>query len=142
MYHKTFNKLKFCFCIAAALLIHGLTGQPAGAEGGKHGAHVHGVAHINVALEGNELHIEFKSPAVNIIGFEHSPGTEMEKKAVREVVEMLKDGEKVFKLTSRAGATLREAAVTAGHDDEMFHNEHGKQEPDHHGHGHGRERHA
>lgn len=135
MYHKKFNKLKTCFCIGAALLIHGVMGQPAGAEGGNHGAHVHGIAHINVALEKNEVYIEFKSPAANIIGFEHSPGNEMEKRAVREAAERLKAGEKIFKFDSGAGVTLKEAVVTTGDEDERHHGEHEKHETEHHGDG-------
>ena len=45
-----------------------------------HKAHVHGVAHLNVALEDNELYIEFISPAANIVGFEHQPKTEKTKR--------------------------------------------------------------
>ena len=41
-----------------------------------HDAHVHGVAHLNVALEGNDLYIELTSPAANIVGFEHDPRTQ------------------------------------------------------------------
>ena len=42
------------FCIQAAEYRH-------------HEAHEHGVAHMNVAVERNELYIEFISPAANIV---------------------------------------------------------------------------
>jgi Protein of unknown function (DUF2796) len=44
------------------------------AERREHGAHEHGVAELNLALDGKELWIEFSSPAVNLVGFEHTPG--------------------------------------------------------------------
>ena len=37
------------------------------AEYRHHEAHEHGVAHMNVAFEGNELYIELISPAANIV---------------------------------------------------------------------------
>jgi Protein of unknown function (DUF2796) len=43
------------------------------AEHREHGPHVHGVAQLNVALDGNVLWIELNSPAMNIVGFEHAP---------------------------------------------------------------------
>ena len=34
-------------------------------------AHIHGLATLTLALEGNSLEIEFESPAANLVGFEH-----------------------------------------------------------------------
>jgi hypothetical protein len=79
-----------------------------------HKAHVHGVAHMNVALEDNELYIEFTSPAANIIGFEHHPKTEEQKIAVNEAIETLKAGEKLFVMPPRVGASLVKSDVDTG----------------------------
>ena len=38
-----------------------------------HGAHVHGVANLNMAFAGGALEMEFESPAMSILGFEHRP---------------------------------------------------------------------
>ena len=40
------------------------------AEHASLGAHEHGVAQLNVALDGNTLEIELESPAMNLVGFE------------------------------------------------------------------------
>jgi len=135
MSFKKLNIPKFCFCFTIVFIVYGLNVQSVCSEERHHGSHVHGIAHINVALEKNELYIEVKSPAANIVGFEHSPGNEKEKRAVKEAVETLKAGEKVFKLTSRAGAILKEADVTTGHEDEAHNDdEHEKHDAGHHEH--------
>jgi hypothetical protein len=117
-----------------------------------HKAHVHGIAHLNIALEGNELYVEFTSPAVNIVGFEHQPKTEKEKHAVKEAIETLKAGEKLFIMPPRAGATLTEASVESeidyeskdshGHDEDARHHDDEKHDKEHHDeHKHGEEHH-
>ena len=42
-------------------------------------AHVHGLASINLAMQGDELQIEFISPAEGLVGFEYEPSTAAEK---------------------------------------------------------------
>ena len=134
MYLKKLNIPILCLCVFA-VLFYDLNLKPVGAEHGHHESHVHGVAHINVALEKHELYIEVISPAANIVGFEHPPGNEKEKEAVRKAVDILKAGEKAFKLTSRAGAVLKEALVTTGHEDEGHHeDEHEKSHDEQHEH--------
>ena len=67
-----------------------------------HKAHEHGVAHMNVAFEGNELYIELISPAANIVGFEHHPRSEAQRASVEKAIETLKAGEALFILPSGA----------------------------------------
>ena len=43
-------------------------------------AHVHGVAEINIAVEGSKADVEFRAPAENIMGFEHEAKSESDKK--------------------------------------------------------------
>jgi hypothetical protein len=92
-----------------------------------HQAHEHGVAHLNVALEGNDLFIEFTSPAANIVGFEHHPRTDEQKAAVRKAIETLKAGESLFVLALGAEGNLAESTVTTDIEDDSNHeseNEH------------------
>jgi hypothetical protein len=81
------------------------------AEYRHHEAHEHGVAHMNVAFEGNELYIEFISPAANIVGFEHPPRTREQKTAVMAAIKKLEAGEGLFVLPSGAGGRLIESKV-------------------------------
>jgi Protein of unknown function (DUF2796) len=82
------------------------------AEHREHGPHVHGVAELNVALDGNVLWIELSSPAVNLVGFEHAPQDAEQKAAVRQATENLQDGARVFGTSPDAGCELTEAKVT------------------------------
>lgn len=94
----------------------------------EHGAHVHGMAALNVAVEREAVHLELHSPAANIVGFEHAPASTAEHEAVKRAVERLEAGEALFKFTSRAGCRLEDARVdtplkTAGdhHDGDQDH---------------------
>ena len=98
-----------------------------------HGAHVHGIAHLNVALEGKKLYMEFVSPAANIVGFEHAPKTQAERDAVESARNTLKNGEAVFKLPPAAGARLVEASVVSEAEHDTHHDaEHGHEGEGHH----------
>ena len=76
-----------------------------------HEAHEHGVAHMNVALEGNELFIEFISPAANIVGFEHHPRTPEQKDAVNDAVNKLRTGDRLFILSAGSEGQLVKSNV-------------------------------
>ena len=57
----------------------------------EHGAHEHGRGTLDVALEGEELVVELRMPAVNVVGFEHAPGTDAEREAVRQALARFED---------------------------------------------------
>lgn len=64
-----------------------------------HGAHVHGSAALNIALDNNMLFIEFDSPAFNLVGFEHEPTNEAQKSALLNVKKTLNSAELLFRFT-------------------------------------------
>lgn len=76
-----------------------------------HEAHEHGVARLNVAVEGNNLYIELRSPAANIVGFEHPPRTGAQKDAVSRALKELKAGDKWFIPSPGSGSRLASARV-------------------------------
>jgi len=49
---------------------------------GTHEAHVHGEAEITLILQDDELAINFESPAVNLVGFEHQPENDQQRKVL------------------------------------------------------------
>jgi hypothetical protein len=65
-------------------------------HGHSHGAHVHGVAQIDVAIEGKTLVIALESPADNLLGFERAPKTEAEKAKLKTVTEQLNKAATLF----------------------------------------------
>jgi hypothetical protein len=46
------------------------------------GAHEHGVASLNVALDGQTLELQLESPAMNLVGFEHAAKSDADKAKV------------------------------------------------------------
>lgn len=77
----------------------------------QHDPHVHGVGNLDLALEGSEVHLGLDSPAANLIGFEHAPATEDEKQTLAQALELLKDGEKLFRFPPAAECRLAQAGV-------------------------------
>jgi hypothetical protein len=69
----------------------------------QHGAHEHGAAELKLVWEKNVVTIELETPAVNIVGFEHAPRTDAQKKAVRDAVATLRGADKLFHFTPEAG---------------------------------------
>jgi len=104
----TINANKAFSLLASMILITCLINLQEGvaAETRHHEAHEHGVAHLNIALEGENLIIEFTSPAINIVGFEHHPTTEKERAAVKQALQNLSKGEALFVLSPGAGGKL------------------------------------
>ena len=121
--------------LLAAILILCICVQPALSEGHKqHKAHVHGVAHLNIALEHNALYMEFISPAADIVGFEHTPETEKEKSAMQKALGKLRSGKRMFEFPEDAGVRLEKAVVKTGLQHECDH-DHETHDSAHHDHG-------
>lgn len=69
-------------------------------EGYTHEAHVHGVAELLIALEGEQLNIELHSPAMNILGFEQRAQSSDQNAALARVRGVLAQAERLFQLES------------------------------------------
>ncbi|RTL48515.1 MAG: DUF2796 domain-containing protein [Rhodocyclaceae bacterium] len=70
------------------------------------GAHVHGVANLQVAVDGDTLTLVLESPLDNLLGFEHLPHTEKQKAAVRDMSSRLQKNDAVFIPTPAAACRL------------------------------------
>ena len=97
--------------VASLLMLTGVTTA-------QQSAHVHGIATLNLAMEGDELEIEFASPAGNIVGFEHEAVTAAERRAIRDAIEQLRKGNELFDLPLAASCSLHVAKVEHGHGEE------------------------
>lgn len=91
----------------------------------QHSSHVHGVAQMNLAVEGEKVFIELESPAMNVVGFEHQPSTSAQRIAVREAAKKLEDGGSLFAFSEKAGCALVSATI----DSALL--EHGEEEQAH-----------
>lgn len=116
-------------------------------------AHVHGIASMNIAVEGEELQIEFVTPADGIVGFEYAPSSAAEIKAVADALSALENPESLFIIPASAECKLHEVEVERhaegdhdehGHDGHAKHDEHAHDEHDHghDKHEHGDDKHA
>jgi hypothetical protein len=72
------------------LLLTSYFGAEAVAQKRQHDAHVHGVAEINIAVEGAKATVEFRAPAESVMGFEHEAKSESDKKKRDAALEQLR----------------------------------------------------
>ncbi len=107
----------------------------------QHDSHTHGIGHLNLVLDGNELVLELRSPSANVVGFEHAPKNEEQTQAVEKAIALMKEGDKLFALPKQAECSLHDAHVNTdmleGHQDKHDSHSHDHQDKhDSHDHGH------
>jgi hypothetical protein len=77
------------------------------------GAHVHGVATLEVALDAKVLTIDLSSPLDNLIGFEHLPQNDRQKMLVKAMADRLNKSDKLFIPTASAACTLQNTTLSS-----------------------------
>ena len=77
-------------------------------EHGSLGKHEHGVASLNVALDGQTLEIQLESPAINLVGFEHAASSEADKAKVATTHQQLEKPLALFALPDEAQCAVQE----------------------------------
>lgn len=65
-------------------------------------AHVHGVAHLAVAVDAQVLVMDLEVPLVNLVGFEHTPANDTERDAFAQAARTLKQADNLFKFNASA----------------------------------------
>ncbi|SFI94425.1 MULTISPECIES: DUF2796 domain-containing protein [unclassified Pseudomonas] len=75
-------------------------------EHGSLGAHEHGVGRLNAVLDGQALELEFDSPAMNLVGFEHQATTPADKAKVAAARKQLENPQALFSLPKGAGCVV------------------------------------
>lgn len=82
--------------------------------------HEHGLATLNVAVEGNKLEIELESPSMNIVGFEHAANSPADKATAASARTVLENPLALFALPAAANCVVHEVEVESplfGNDD-------------------------
>lgn len=64
----------------------------AAAAGVAHAQHSHGMANLDVALEGRSLTLEFRVPAEDVLGFERKPASDKDRAALDAAASYFKAG--------------------------------------------------
>ncbi|MFJ3484519.1 DUF2796 domain-containing protein [Pseudomonas sp. NPDC090202] len=80
-------------------------------EHGSLGAHVHGVARLDLALDGRTLELELDTPAMNIVGFEHAATTDADKMTLALAKETLLKPHGLFNIPEAAQCSVVKARV-------------------------------
>jgi hypothetical protein len=86
MKSKTLSHFSLGLPLALALF-----GIASAAEKRQYEAHVHGVAEVNIAVEGAKATVEIHAPAENVMGFEHEARSESDKKKRDTALALLRD---------------------------------------------------
>lgn len=98
--------------IITLIIIAGFIVTPLPAQNHHHTApHVHGEATLNIVFQKEGLYIEFSSPAANIVGFEHSPRTQNQKRAIKDAMDMLKQSDGLFTFNGTAKVILKKDRI-------------------------------
>lgn len=95
-------------------------------------AHEHGVASLNVALDGQTLEIQLQSPAMNLVGFEHEAKSDADKAKVAAARQHLEQPQALFALPIEAKCALRDSELDSPLFGGHAHEEH--EHADEHGH--------
>ena len=69
-------------------------------------SHEHGAAKLMMAMEGKKLQVEFEVPSESLIGFEHFPKSQSNRKNFNEAIKILSDPSKLFSMPIKAECLL------------------------------------
>jgi len=98
----------------------------------QHEAHVHGLAELTLAQEGNELELSLRSPSANIVGFEHKAASAEQIHAVEDAKKVLMSSKQIFQF-SGTDCKLEHASVdVSGLIDVDDHADHKGHKDEHH----------
>lgn len=113
----------------AALAAAALLALPAAAEETRHAeAHVHGVSHLQLAVEGAGVEMELHAPGADIVGFEHPAEADEDKAAVEAALALLADPAALFGLAGCEAQEVDAHLDLGGEHEEHAHEEHGEGE--------------
>lgn len=119
--------------ITTALLTAGLTSLSVAQTERDLGAHEHGAASLNIALQDNLVVVELESPWNNLIGFEHAPSTDEQHAMVDDAMALLNDPASLFSFVGTdctPTETFIESSLEASEHDE--HDDHDDEHKDDH----------
>ncbi|MDR2051299.1 MAG: DUF2796 domain-containing protein [Deltaproteobacteria bacterium] len=79
-----------------------------------HGPHEHGVAHMNIAVEGGTVEIELETPLANLLSFEHAPESAAQKDEARHMALLLHRADELFLFPAAARCRSAEIELESG----------------------------
>lgn len=79
----------------------------------EHSAHEHGHASLTIVQEANEIQVVFESPAMNIVGFEHSPSTPKHRATIKGAQTSLSDVTKLIQINESAKCSIEHTHISS-----------------------------
>jgi hypothetical protein len=76
-----------------------------------HEAHVHGLARMNLVVEGQTVDIDLRMSLADVLSFEHEPETDAQRKEDRDMVSVMRKADALFVLPPDAGCRLGEVSL-------------------------------
>ncbi len=76
-------------------------------------AHQHGIARLEVSIEGQQLALRLEAPLHDLIGFERPPRRPAEQERARRLLERFREPQRLFTLSAEAQCTPVQAKVEA-----------------------------
>lgn len=70
-------------------------------------AHVHGAIVVNIAVDEGRLTIGVEAPAINVVGYEHAPRTDADRKALADAQAWLRSGRGIVGVPAAAACRLQ-----------------------------------
>jgi hypothetical protein len=133
--------MKFLVASGFFLALFVLSGLPSSSVHAQAGfqqqtPHVHGTALLTLVQDGSTLLIEFESPAINIVGFEHAPQNPSQRQAIEEAIQILESIDSVLLLSALDCEMENTSAATTGEFSAHTHDGHSQHD---HSHGHAHE---
>ncbi|MGE4335181.1 MAG: DUF2796 domain-containing protein [Pigmentiphaga sp.] len=110
--------------------------------------HQHGMGHLDLAVAGNVLELQIRSPGMDLLGFEHEPRSAAEHDAVAVLRRTLLESESLVQPEAAAACTRvaseledhgssQATDANPGHDhDDHNHDDHPRHDHEHRGHDH------
>ena len=100
-------------CLAVGLLAILFSSPIVAADNHRHSAHAHGKGELEITVQGNALHGEFRTPMDSLLGFEHQPKTAAQKASVDQLREQLKDLSVIIRPNPEARCALKRYDVAS-----------------------------
>lgn len=101
----------FCWSRSAICVVLVLVLAPPAEVFAQEHAHVHGLASLNVAVDGRVLTVQLEAPLDSLLGFEHRPRTDAQRKAAAALLDRMKTGQNLFRPDPAAQCSLRKTEV-------------------------------
>ncbi len=98
-----------------------------------HDAHEHGKASLNILLDASTVDFELRTPALNVLGFEHPPNTDEQYNIVREARRVLSQYTTVLTFPG-ANCKQVDSYLEMPFDDKDAHSQHSHDHHDNHEH--------